>query len=1024
MRKLLTMFLGLLLSFAVIGCDESEVATETSVETVTLNKSVLSLAVEATANLTVTVAPADADNQKVNWKSSDSDVATVDGDGLVVAVAEGEAVITVSSDENPNITDECTVTVVSVAVPVESVSLNKNTLELNAGDKETLEATVEPEDADIKTVTWSSSNEEVATVSEEGEVVAIAAGEATITVVSDENSELKAECVVTVSEVVEGSYTLANIDAENLPAENVWVISDASAEWGVRANLQYPAGGDRPTSYDGNGDFYNLYMALKAAGEAGREITVQFPNLTTLPQFAFFDVENEISGTKDYLTGLVAVEFPKVTVAGEEALAFCKTLRSAKFDILPATSRILFYNCSALENVELPSLTFVYAYTFYGCSALKSLSLPLATQAGTAAFYEAKGLESIEMPNLSALGAQAFQDCDALKSVSFPKLRETPLYAFAGCESLVSADLPALDKMEKYTFQNCTSLKSISLPNITFLPGYTFSTCVSLTDVNLPNVDYVESGAFSHCEGLKEISLPNATILELMVFWACHELESVSLPKTRYIADQTFYQNYKLTDLLVATEAKTIYVEEHAFDATTELKKVNLVTGKDNGSKIAYNFWTVGEFTFGPFKSAEFYTEPEPSIFALSEVPTDGSTIFDDVWTITDSEATSASDFANLRAALNTAGRDITVKFPSLKAIPAEAFYVGAGEFVENLVALEAKQATSLGDMALYFTVDLKSVELPKVATVGNSAFNGCEALTAVELESATTVGDNAFTGCTALMSVSLPSVTSLGAEVFNSSNTMVELYLATESESLSAEATLFDGATISGTTLYTSANNGTTVEGTTWTVGGNNFTGFKAIEVVSAEDAPIFTLANIPTDGKTITGNTWVITDANSTSSVDFSNLRDALNSAGRGIRVEFPELKSIPKEAFYNASTWQGTNNLKELDAPKVKSVGGDAFTNCCHLEVISLPSATTLAPYAIFTVEKLEELTLCVNAKAESIPVAFISLCNADTNVTLYTGSEAVTGIISENNTWYCGNPGEKEKGVKFNLIVIAD
>ena len=94
-------------------------------------------------------------------------------------------------------TATCTVTVTNPAVPVQSVSLNKTELSLNVGESVTLTATVLPDNADNKAVTWSSSDAAVATVDSNGKVSAVAAGSAVITVKTTDG-EKTATCTVTV----------------------------------------------------------------------------------------------------------------------------------------------------------------------------------------------------------------------------------------------------------------------------------------------------------------------------------------------------------------------------------------------------------------------------------------------------------------------------------------------------------------------------------------------------------------------------------------------------------------------------------------------------------------------------------------------------------------------------------------------------------------------------------------------------------------------------------------------------------
>ena len=170
-----------------------------SVESVSLDEKTLELFVgDAPVALTATIAPSNATNKNVTWASSDESVATVDKNGKVSAVAAGTATITVTTEDGSK-TDEC---VVTVKIHVESVTLDKETLTMSVGDNPVaLEATVSPDNATNKSVTWESNNTAVATVDANGKVSAVAAGSATITVTTVDGGET-ATCAVTVKNVV------------------------------------------------------------------------------------------------------------------------------------------------------------------------------------------------------------------------------------------------------------------------------------------------------------------------------------------------------------------------------------------------------------------------------------------------------------------------------------------------------------------------------------------------------------------------------------------------------------------------------------------------------------------------------------------------------------------------------------------------------------------------------------------------------------------------------------------------------
>jgi len=176
-----------------------------SVSGVTLDKTSISLEVGATLTLTATVSPENADNKTVTWSSSDDAVATVDANGKVTAVAVGNVTITAKAGDK---TAECKVTILAKIIAVESITFDESSLSLPVGDSKTLTATVSPENADNKTVTWSSSDEAIATVDENGKVTAVAAGTATIKATANDGSEVFGSCAVTVSLVAVTSITL------------------------------------------------------------------------------------------------------------------------------------------------------------------------------------------------------------------------------------------------------------------------------------------------------------------------------------------------------------------------------------------------------------------------------------------------------------------------------------------------------------------------------------------------------------------------------------------------------------------------------------------------------------------------------------------------------------------------------------------------------------------------------------------------------------------------------------------------
>ena len=213
---------------------------------------------ENSKNLDAKMTPEDATEVKLAYESSDESVATVDENGLVTAVADGECTITtyvvadapataetatqeaaavVTDEETPTegenseaTADSETVTVpdnldaafgvvpeglsattkVIVTTKVEKIELDKTEGILNVGNTVTITATVAPEEATNPAVTWSSSDESVATVDETGKITAVAVGNATITATSEDDSSVSANYELTVQQKKAAATTTKN----------------------------------------------------------------------------------------------------------------------------------------------------------------------------------------------------------------------------------------------------------------------------------------------------------------------------------------------------------------------------------------------------------------------------------------------------------------------------------------------------------------------------------------------------------------------------------------------------------------------------------------------------------------------------------------------------------------------------------------------------------------------------------------------------------------------------------------------
>ena len=168
----------------------------------TLNQSDAHLKASETLALAVTVGPDEATNKKVDWKSDDETVASVSADGVVTAHKVGQTSIHAIANDGGGAKATCAITVDPTMVS--SITLSQENLKIRKNHTAQLSAIVSPTDATNASFIWSSTNEDVAKVSEDGVISAIAPGDAVIKATSQDGSQVEASCQVKVLPVLKG----------------------------------------------------------------------------------------------------------------------------------------------------------------------------------------------------------------------------------------------------------------------------------------------------------------------------------------------------------------------------------------------------------------------------------------------------------------------------------------------------------------------------------------------------------------------------------------------------------------------------------------------------------------------------------------------------------------------------------------------------------------------------------------------------------------------------------------------------
>ena len=206
-------------------CNISVLKREVLVSSISLDPSAAEGKEGEQIQINAAVLPEDATNKVLVWSSSDQSVASVDDNGMVSLIKAGSATITASAADGSGVSATCSISVLKREVLVSSISLNPSAAEGKEGEQIQINATVLPEDATNKVLVWSSSDQSVASVDDNGMVSLIKAGSATITASAADGSGVSATCSISVlkREVLVSSISLNPSAAEGKEGEQIQI---------------------------------------------------------------------------------------------------------------------------------------------------------------------------------------------------------------------------------------------------------------------------------------------------------------------------------------------------------------------------------------------------------------------------------------------------------------------------------------------------------------------------------------------------------------------------------------------------------------------------------------------------------------------------------------------------------------------------------------------------------------------------------------------------------------------------------
>lgn len=167
------------------------------------------------SQLTIGILPNNATNKAVSWSVLDNSIEQISETGLLTAIENGEVIVKVTAKDGSGVFTEKTIKVSGIAGPpilVENITINGNNI--TDGNPLQLSTTILPNDADNKTVTWSVSDENIATINEEGLLTPITNGTIKVSATATDSSTVKSELSINISGVAIVYETI--LEAENM----------------------------------------------------------------------------------------------------------------------------------------------------------------------------------------------------------------------------------------------------------------------------------------------------------------------------------------------------------------------------------------------------------------------------------------------------------------------------------------------------------------------------------------------------------------------------------------------------------------------------------------------------------------------------------------------------------------------------------------------------------------------------------------------------------------------------------------
>ncbi|NLW78070.1 MAG: hypothetical protein GXY32_01485 [Ruminococcaceae bacterium] len=290
----------------------------------------------STRQLGVTYTPANAIDTALAWSSTNPAVASVDATGAVTAHAYGKTTIRATSVTG--LVAECTVT---VAISVTSIELHESAVTVAMGNKYTLNTTILPANADVRTLSWQVDDPAVASVSATGVVMGLAPGSTVVRAVTDDGG-FTAECVVTVTMPNVTKVALGQSSMVLWPYVQRTLKATAITSDGSTAPVSWSSSNTDVATVDENGRLttYDTGTAtIKATAQNGKSASIK---LTVVNTYYFSSSVTKVSAT-----------VPKTMQAGTQKAITKAKYAPAKIGTVPVGDVQITYKSSKKSVVSV-----------------------------------------------------------------------------------------------------------------------------------------------------------------------------------------------------------------------------------------------------------------------------------------------------------------------------------------------------------------------------------------------------------------------------------------------------------------------------------------------------------------------------------------------------------------------------------------------------------------------------------------------------------------------------------------------